>query len=83
MDSAAAGAFLLAHKARLVHPSARRGTRSGALAPRPRARALRWQSLALADPYLLFWASSYRWQSLALAEPGATYDATTGWALNG
>ncbi len=35
------------------------------------------------DPYLLCWASSYRWQSLALAEPGATYDKTTGWALDG
>ena len=54
-----------------------------ALAPRPRARASRWQSLALADPDLLSWAHFYRWQSLALAEPGATYDTNTGWAWNG
>ena len=62
---------------------ARSGTRSGALPLRPRARASRWQSLALADPYLLSGACFYRWQSLALAEPGATYDKTTGWAWNG
>ena len=31
-----------------------------ALAPRPRARASRWQSLALADPDLLSWARFHR-----------------------
>ena len=55
-----------------------------ALAPRPRARASRWQSLALAEPGATYdslampvlaelGARAWRWQSLALAKPGAPY----------